>query len=59
MSYWEYEYFIKCLNDIVKEENDEQQNQMNKYDINKIQRSQNKYKNFNFNTPKIPKMPSF
>lgn len=31
---WEYELFIKQLNDIVKEENDKQKSEMKKYRVN-------------------------
>lgn len=31
---WEYELFIKQLNDIVKEENDKQKSEMKKYHVN-------------------------
>lgn len=52
MPMWEYEIFIKSLNDQVKSENEEQQKEMDKYDINK-------YKNSSYpKTPKMPKPPS-
>lgn len=53
MVYWEFEYFVKALNELVKAENDEQKDQMDKSDYNK-------YKNMNPNSFKYnaPKMPN-
>lgn len=34
MPYWEYELWLRELNDIVKTENEEQQSQLEKYKIN-------------------------
>ena len=59
MSMWEYEMFMKELNEQVKEENDKQQGEMKKYNIDKamkmsdpsyIKKQQEAY------TPKIPSM---
>lgn len=35
MYYWEYEYFIKYINDMVKEENEAQQKQLDQQQVNK------------------------
>ena len=59
MPYWEYELFIQKLNDMIKEENDKNKDEEEKY---------SKYKNFNpnsykpqmpsgFSTPKMPSIP--
>lgn len=51
MPMWEYELFIKYINESVKEENEEQQKEMDKYNIND-------YKNPKLPTaPKMPKIP--
>lgn len=34
MPFWEYEYFLRALNDAVEEENNKQQEEMDKYKIN-------------------------
>ena len=34
MPYWEYEYYLRALNDSVEEENQKQQEEMDKYHIN-------------------------
>lgn len=52
MPMWEYELWIKVLNDQIEEENKEQEGEMSKYDINKYQKmAQNPQK-------MMPKMPS-
>jgi hypothetical protein len=45
MAYWEYEYFMKEINDLVKEENETQKKQYaeteEKYNIKNLQRGFN------------------
>lgn len=45
MAYWEYEYFMKEINDLVKEENETQKKQYaeteEKYNIKNLQRGMN------------------
>ena len=45
MAYWEYEYFMKEINDLVKEENETQKKQYaeteEKYNIKNLQRGLN------------------
>ena len=60
MVYWEYEMFLDALNDQIKETNEQQQGEMDKYDINKYQKmTQNPQKlmpkipNMNINMPKF------
>ena len=53
MAMWEYEMFIKYLNDMVKEENDDQQKKMDVYKINDYLRMA-KPSNMSKMTPKIP-----
>lgn len=57
MVYWEYEYLIEALNQQVKEENDRQQAEMDKYKINDKLNSFNSKPNFA--APKQLQMPSF
>ena len=49
MPMWEYEIFMKTLNEVVKEENKKQKGEMDKYDINSYKKMAN---------PTMPKMPS-
>lgn len=41
MPMWEYEYFIKHLNELVKEENNKNEQDMEKYNINEYKRMAN------------------
>lgn len=62
MPYWEYELWMRELNDQVKEENDAQQEQLDKYHINDTMSSISSGKFMSGLTPKMPampKMPSF
>lgn len=65
LPYWEYELWMKELNDLVKEENEEQQDQLDKYHVSDIMSSMSSgkfMKNMQPETPKMPampKMPSF
>lgn len=61
MCYWEYELFIRCLNDMVKDENDHQKAEMDKYHINEymnMARPGNISKMTSNLTPKMPTMPN-
>ena len=46
MAYWEYEYFMKEINDLVKEENETQKKQYaeteEKYNIKNLQKGMNR-----------------
>lgn len=60
MMMWEYELWMDALNDQIKEENDQQQQEYGKYDMTKYQKmAQNpskmmpKMPNMNFNIPKF------
>ena len=59
MPMWEYEIYIKCLNDLVKEENDQQQAEMDKHNVNDYQKMANP-RNLQraIQTPKTPSIPS-
>lgn len=65
MPYWEFEFWMRELNDQVKEENDAQQDQLDKYHISDVMSSVSSgkfMKNMQPETPKMPampKMPSF
>lgn len=57
MMYWEYEIFIHQLNDMVKDENDRQKAEMDKYHVDdymKMAKSGNISKNIAH--PKMPNM---
>jgi hypothetical protein len=60
MAMWEYELWIKALNDQIEEENKDQENEMSKYDTSKYQKMiQNPQKmmpkpsNLNIKMPKL------
>lgn len=60
MPYWEYEIFIKHINELVKDENDKQKGEMDKYHVNEymnMTRPGNLNKMMENSTPKMPKMP--
>ena len=57
MLMWEYELFIQYLNEAVKEENEEQKKEMNKYNINDYSKKMPNQKQFQ--TPKIPSIPKY
>lgn len=62
MPMWEYELFISELNNQVKEENDKQQKEMDKYNISdpkKLSNPSNMMKSYSGNIPKVPNMPKF
>lgn len=54
---WEYELFMQCLNDAVKEENDEQKKEMSKFNINDYNKKIQNHKQFQ--PPKMPSMPKY
>lgn len=56
MMMWEYELFIQYLNETVKEENNKQEKEMDKYHINDYKKMTSQ-KNLN-NQMKIPSLPS-
>lgn len=33
MAFWEYEFYLNAINDIINEENEQQKKEMDKYDI--------------------------
>lgn len=53
MMYWEYELYLDALNDQIKEDNERQQGEMDKYDISQYQ---NMAKNPSKMMPKMPNM---
>ena len=55
MPMWEYEMFIAEMNKQVKDENDKQQEEADKYHINDYMKNA---KNSKFAQPKMPSMPS-
>lgn len=62
MSYWEYEMFITELNNQVKEDNDNQQKEMDKYNIpdpKKMSNPSNVMRSYGKNIPKIPNIPKY
>ena len=63
MMMWEYEIYLDCLNELVKEENDGQQAEMDKYKIhdhmknaNRMQRQASNPKMPNMGQMKMPKL---
>lgn len=60
MCMWEYELFMKELNDVVKKENKEQKDEMDKYHVKDVQKMTNSKNMNNMMNPKMPdfKMPS-
>lgn len=58
MSYWEYEYYVRYINDLVKEENKEQQSQMDKAGVSKYTNPKNINKMTNPKMPSMPKIPN-
>lgn len=55
MPMWEYELFMRALNEQIKSENEEQQKEMSKYDIDKYKKMSDPSR---ISQPKIPSMPS-
>lgn len=59
MPMWEYEIFMKTLNEVVKEDNKKQKDEMDKYDIDsykKMTSSSNMSKIMSTSMPKMPSM---
>lgn len=56
MPMWEYEMFIREMNNQVKDENKQQQDEMDKYHVNDYMKAANPK---NINKMAQPKMPSF
>ena len=59
MQHWEYEIFIRQLNDLVKDENDRQKSEMDKYHVGEymnMARPGNINKMMSNAQPKIPNM---
>lgn len=56
MMMWEYEEFMKELNDIVKKENKEQQTEMDKYHINELSKMTDPKRLNKMTNPKMPDM---
>ena len=57
MPMWEYEIYIGSLNEMVKEENDKQKAEMDKYhvdDYKKMAESKNPQKTMQASMPKMP-----
>ena len=57
MPYWEYEIYLKLLNDLVKEENDAQKNEMNKYHLSEYSKMTNPSNMKKMMNPKMSPMP--
>lgn len=58
MVYWEYEYLLESLNEQIKEENERQQAEMDKYKVQERLNSLNSKPKYP-TPPKMPTMPSF
>lgn len=62
MPYWEYELWLQQLNDLVKDDNEKQQKEMDKYHIDdamKMASPNGMRKTMDAATPKMPTMPNF
>lgn len=59
MPYWEYEFFLISLNEQVKEENDKQKAEMDKYDVKGAMKAANPKNIQKMSQSMTPKMPSF
>ena len=59
MPYWEYEFFILSLNDQVKEENERQQSEMDKYGIKDAMKNTNPKNMQKMASGLMPKTPDF
>ena len=57
MPMWEYELFMKALNDQVKEENEQQKKEMDKYDMPDPKKLSNPSSIMKSYTPKMPSIP--
>ena len=59
MPMWEYEMFIQEMNKQVKEENEKQQGEMDKYHVKDYMKNANPKNMSKMTQPKMPSMPSF
>lgn len=59
MPMWEYEMFLDELNKLVKEENNQQQSEMDKYHVKDYMNAANPKNIQKMASPKMPKMPDF
>lgn len=57
MPMWEYELFIKAINDQIKDENDNQQKEMDKYNLGDYKKMANTSNFRNISNSKMPQMP--
>ena len=57
MSYWEFELFIKYLNDAAQEENNRQQAEMDKYNVNEYMNMARPGNISKMTQAAVPKMP--
>jgi deoxycytidine triphosphate deaminase len=58
MPMWEYEIFMKTLNEVVDEDNKKQQGEMDKYDINSYKKMANPSNMNKVMSQQMPKMPN-
>lgn len=58
MPYWEYELFIKYLNDAAQEENDRQQAEMDKYHVGEYMNMARPGNISKMTQAAMPKMPN-
>jgi hypothetical protein len=58
MPMWEYEIFMKILNEAVDEENKKQQSEMDKYDIDSYKKMASPSNMNKMMNPQMPKMPT-
>ena len=56
MYYWEFEIYMRYINDLVKEENDAQKAEMDKYGVSDMMNGMKSGKFMKNMTPKMPTM---
>lgn len=56
MYYWEFEIYMRYINDLVKEENDAQKAEMDKYGVSDMMTNMKNGKLMKNMTPKMPTM---
>lgn len=59
MAFWEYEYYLKIMNDLVKEENDQQEREMDKYNVREHMNAAKPGNMSKMLRQSQPKMPTF
>ena len=59
MPMWEYELFLQHLNNLVKDENDNQQKEMDKYHLDDYKKMADPSKMSKMYQPSMPKMPNY